>query len=93
MLCQLFTVPEYKRRGAADMLLADTFAKADAEDAICFLEVDGDSKEMEWYKKKGFREPPDKEARCEIRWQLGEESGVYKHVAMIRQPGGVDSEG
>lgn len=91
MLCQLLTLPKHQGRGAANMLLADTFAKADAEGALCFLEVDGDSKEMEWYKKKGFREPRDKEARTEIPMKLCGLSGVYKHVAMIRQPGGVDT--
>jgi ribosomal protein S18 acetylase RimI-like enzyme len=56
LLDNLATQPDYRRQGLASRLIEWVFPKADAEDAVVYLETASDNQAVGMYRRLGFEE-------------------------------------
>ena len=81
-LNHLSTFPNHQRRGAGTLLLTWFFEQADEEGILVYLNSEAGGEAVGLYKKVGFR----KVDECEIDLTRYGLEGMYRNVAMVREP-------
>ena len=82
MLCNIGTLPWYKRNGAASALIRWPFRDADKDQVLVYLDTDQDGVARRIYERLGFQRAG--EAVFDLS-QYGS-AGTHTHIAMIRPP-------